>query len=123
MDLLDLEKDFQRATSLRDDGDLVAARAVLKQLSDEYPSSFVVWLVLGGVQMSQPDYAAAEESLSVAIALQPRSEVASLAMFHTLKHLKRMNDAFAEMRRFLALRPESREYEMLREELGENDES
>jgi predicted Zn-dependent protease len=114
-----LEDDFERATALRDAGDLVGARTILQQLGDRHPSAFGVWLVLGGVQMAQSDYEAAEKSLAIAITLRPRSELASLAMFHTLKHLHRVNDAFAEMRRFLAIRPESREYELLRLEMDE----
>lgn len=114
-----LKAAFLQATMLRDNGDLSSARAILEDLSAEHPEEFGVWLVLGGLQMSQSDYDAAEKSLSVAVALRPRSELASLTMFHTLKHLGRINAAFAEMRRFLALRPESREYELLRQELDE----
>ena len=117
----DLEGEFEKATNLRDAGDLVGARKILKNLSERFPAVFGVWLVLGGVQFSLANYAEAEKSFSVAIALRPYSELASLAMFHTLKHLGRVNDAFAEMRRFLALRPESREYELLRSELEDRD--
>jgi Tfp pilus assembly protein PilF len=70
--------------------------------------------------MSQFDYQSAEKSLSIAITIRPASELASLSLFHTLKHLDRINDAFAEMRRFLALRPESHEYQLLLEELDEH---
>ena len=115
----DLEADFERATSLRDGGDLAQARAILERLASEGPDRFVVWLVLGGVQMDQEDYPGAERSFSMVTALRPRSEIASIALFHTLRHLGRTNDAFAEMRRFLALRPESHEYDILRRELEE----
>lgn len=114
-----LDSEFMRATSLRDAGDLYAARELLEDLSRRHPTVFGVWLVLGGVQMSQSDYEAAERSFSVAISLRPRSELASVSMFHTLKHLSRLNDAFAEMRRFSAIRPESREYAMLRAEMDD----
>jgi predicted Zn-dependent protease len=117
----EIEAEFRIATSLRDDGDLAGARAAMERLSTLHPSVFAVWLTLGGVQMSQFDYGAAEKSLVIAIALQPASELASLSLFHTLKHLDRINDAFAEMRRFLALRPESREYQLLRQELDEHE--
>lgn len=117
----DLEEEFRTATTLRDAGDLNGAQALLERLAAENPTVFGVWLALGGVQMSRSDYEAAERSFAIAIDLRPRSELASLSMFHTLKHLRRMNDAFAEMRRLLALRPESREYELLREELEEHE--
>jgi predicted Zn-dependent protease len=119
----ELEAEFERATSLRDSGDLRQARAILEKLAEQYPSAFAVWLVLSGIQMSQEDYEAAEQSSSAAIALRPSSELASLTMFHTLKHRGRMNDAFAEMRRFLALRPESHEYALLRSELEEGEDA
>jgi predicted Zn-dependent protease len=117
----EVEREFRIATSLRDNGDLSGARASLDRLSALHPLVFGVWLTLGGVQMSQSDYHAAEKSFSVAITLRPASELASLSLFHTLKHLDRVNDAFAEMRRFLALRPESLEYQLLRQELDEHD--
>ncbi len=117
MNKSDRETEFEVATSLRDAGDLAGAIAILERLSQRYPSEFGVWLTLGGVQMSLTDYAAAETSFSIAIDLRPRSELASLAMFHTLKHLRRVDDAFAEMRRFLALRPEAPGYELLLSEM------
>jgi predicted Zn-dependent protease len=115
----EVETEFRIATSLRDDGDLSGARAALEHLSALNPSVFGIWLTLGGIQLSQFDYEATERSLSIAVVLRPASELASLSLFHTLKHLDRTNDAFAEMRRFLAIRPESREYELLRQELDE----
>jgi predicted Zn-dependent protease len=114
-----LDVELQRATSLRDAGDLAGARAILERLAGQEPSMFGIWLVLGGVQMVQADSEAAERSLLIATSLRPRSELASLTLFHTLKHLDRVNDAFGEMRRFLALRPESHEYDLLRQELDE----
>jgi len=112
-----IDAEFRQATSLRDAGDLDAARALLEDLSRRHPATFGTWLVLGGVQMSQADYVAAEKSFTIAVSLRPRSELASLSMFHTLTHLGRASDAFAEMRRFLTLRPESHEYQLLRSEL------
>src|SRR5882762_9312490 len=112
-----LDEEFQRAASLRDAGDQAGARLILERLSLQYASQFGVWLVLGGVQMSLSDYESAERTLSIAIVLRPNSELASLSLFHTLKHLERLNEAFAEMRRFLTLRPESHEYARLRSEL------
>src|SRR6185436_1299754 len=99
----DLESRFQDAISLRDAGELHRSKDALERLAQEHPAEFGVWLSLGGVQMSLADYAGAEKSFECAISLRPRSELASLSMFHTLKHLGRLNDAFAEMRRFLAL--------------------
>lgn len=112
-----IEEEFRKATELRDAGDLVRARESLERLADSHPNVFGLWLTLGGIQMTQSDYLAAERSFSIAISLRPRSELASLSLFHTLKHLDRRNDAFSEMRRFLALRPESHEYKLLRQEL------
>lgn len=114
-----LELEFQRATSLRDNGDLGGARELLEHLAEEYPDAFGVWLVLGDVQTSQSDYEAAERSFTVAISLRPESELASLAMFHTLNHLRRADDAFDEMRRFLTIRPQSPEYRVLLREMDE----
>jgi Tfp pilus assembly protein PilF len=110
---------FATATALRDAGDLLGARAILEPLAAVHSSVFGIWLTLGGVQMSQCDYIAAEKSFYVAIALRPTSELASLSLFHTLKHLGLVGEAFEEMRRFLMLRPESHEYHLLCEEIDE----
>jgi tetratricopeptide (TPR) repeat protein len=113
------DQEFATATALRDAGDLVGARAILERLSVLHSTLFGVWLTLGGVQMAQCDYSSAEKSFVTATALNPRSELASLSLFHSLKHLGRVREAFDEMRRFLTLRPESHEYHLLREEIDE----
>jgi tetratricopeptide (TPR) repeat protein len=113
------DEEFATATALRDAGDLVGARAILERLALMHSTLFGVWLTLGGVQMSQCDYSAAEKSFGIATALNPTSELASLSLFHTLKHLGQVREAFDEMRRFLTLRPESHEYHLLREEIDE----
>lgn len=113
----ELDNAFRSATSLRDAGDLAGARRTLEGLAEQHPEVFGIWLVLGGVQLSQADYVAAERSFAAAVSLRPRSELASLGTFHTLKYLGRVDDAFAEMRRFLALRPKSKEYALLLAEM------
>jgi predicted Zn-dependent protease len=116
-DFDDISVEFAIAIARRDAGDLPGSREVLKDLAALHPTEFGVWLILGSIQMFQEDYEAAEESFTIAVGLGPRSERASLALFHTLKHLGRVGEAFEEMRRFLALRPESHEYYLLREEM------
>jgi cytochrome c-type biogenesis protein CcmH/NrfG len=58
------EESFHAATSLRDEGKLEEVLIVLEQLSTESPERAVVWLVMGGVQMSLARYAAAKESFA-----------------------------------------------------------
>jgi predicted Zn-dependent protease len=116
----ELELQFEEATSLRDAGDLRGARTILQRLAAERPDAFPVFLVLGGIEMDLNDYPAAEKAFAAAIALKPRSEVASTAMFFTLGHLGREDEAFAEMHRFLALRPNSKQYKAILDELAES---
>jgi tetratricopeptide (TPR) repeat protein len=113
------DEEFTTATALRDAGDLVGARAILERLAVLHSTVFGVWLTLGGVQLSQSHYEAAEKSFAIATALHPTSELASLSLFHTLKHLGSVREAFDEIRRFLTLRPESHEYHLLRQEIDE----
>jgi hypothetical protein len=75
---------------------------------------------LGGIEKDLEDYAAAERAFARAIELQPHSELASRGMFFTLARQKRDDDAFAEMRRFLTLHPDSEEYKLILKELEEN---
>lgn len=116
----DLESEFRAATALRNAGDLRGAKELLERLAREHPDAFPVFLVLGGIEMNLKDYEAAERAFSAAVALKPRSELASTGLFFTLAHQRRDDDAYAEMRRFLTLRPDSHEYKAILDELEES---
>ncbi|HKO56694.1 MAG TPA: tetratricopeptide repeat protein [Thermoanaerobaculia bacterium] len=115
-----LESEFQAATALRDAGDVHSAKALLERLGREHPDAFPVWLVLGAIEKNLEDYEAAERAFAKAIALNPRSELASVGLFFALAHQRRDDEAFAEARRFLTLRPDSKEYKMILDEIDES---
>jgi tetratricopeptide (TPR) repeat protein len=116
----ELELQFEEATSLRKAGDFRGAKRILERLARERPDAFPVFLILGDVETDLENYEAAEKAFATAIALKPRSELASTAMFFALGRLGRDDDAFAEMHRFLALRPNSKQYKAILDELEES---
>jgi len=58
------------------------------------------------------DMAKAEDAFRRAVELNPKSELASLGLFHSLWEQQAASEAFAEMRRFLAV-ADSSEYKTL----------
>lgn len=106
------EARFQEALSLRDSGRRGEAERVLRDLLAEEPADLRTVLVLGGLLFVQDRY---EESLPLfasVLASRPQNEPASLGLFHSLWHLGRREEAFAEMERFL-LGHASKEYSRL----------
>lgn len=88
------------------------ALAILVPLSAEYPKSAAVIGYLAGVYFGLKDYVKAEKSFRKTTRLSPKSELASLGLFHSLCHLGRRREAFREMRRLLKV-TDSEKYKML----------
>jgi predicted Zn-dependent protease len=96
-----------------------ASRAIgmLKTLAAEYPKSAAVIGYLGGVYFEQERFADAEKAFRKTVALSPKSELASLGLFHSLWSLGRRHESFAEMRRLLT-NVDSEEYKTLLRDLA-----
>ncbi|HEV7921444.1 MAG TPA: tetratricopeptide repeat protein [Thermoanaerobaculia bacterium] len=116
----DLESAFQTATAFRDAGDLHSAKELLERLAREHPDAFPVWLVLGSIEKKLENYEAAEKAFRTAVALDPRSELASVALFFALARQRRDDEAFDEARRFLTLRPDSKRYQEILDEIDQS---
>jgi len=114
-----LERDFEKATRLRDAGKLSEAAAVLVSLADRYPEDAPVHGMLGHVYDGLGKTREAAASFRRATDLAPRSELASISLFHALYELGDLDAAFAEMRRFKRTQRPSPEYDLLINDLKE----
>lgn len=108
-------EEFTRARALQEAGQLKEAEEILLDLvGGEY--AFGAQLALGTVLLEQEK---AEEAVSLMARLvetYPESESVSLLLFHSLWMAQRREEAFLEMKRFLADH-ESWEYRRLRSDL------
>jgi predicted Zn-dependent protease len=109
------EDDFAEALHLRDQGALAEAAEVLGALHAREPEHAGIRGMLaatlfeaGQVQEAIPHY----EAL---ISRSPDSELASVGLFHCYLAEKRIDDAFREMRRYLARKPSKLYDELLRD--------
>ncbi len=108
---------YAEAFGLKKARNYVEARAHLKRLALERPDYASVRGVLGGVLFELHEFREAAEEFRATTRLSPRSELASLGLFHSLLRMGDRAAAIAEMQRFTSLR-ESPEYTSLQLELG-----
>ena len=111
------ERDFEEAIKANRLGDPLRAIRLLKSIASRSPKSAAVIGYLGGVFYNQERYAEAAEAFSTAVAISPKSELASLGLFHSLWQLGRRHESFAEMRRLLT-KVDSDEYKTLLRDLA-----
>jgi predicted Zn-dependent protease len=77
------------------------ATELLERLAHDFPRSAAVAGYLGSVYFEQDEPATAAKWFRRAIRLSPKSELASLGLFHSLWNSNAAMEAVAEMRRFL----------------------
>lgn len=106
---------FEQAMGLKKAGNLVEATRCLARLALERPDYAPVRGVLAGVLFELNDFAQAVREFRAASRLSPRSELASLGLFHSLLNTGDRAAAVAEMKRFTSPR-QSAEYDSLRAE-------
>jgi predicted Zn-dependent protease len=114
-----LQSDFDEALQQRDAGDLPKAVQAMRQLAVIWPEKASILGTLAGLEFQMGDYEAAVVTGRKATRVAPRSELASLTLFHSLHRLGEADEAFAEMARFRAVRA-SDEYDKLLVEMSED---
>jgi tetratricopeptide (TPR) repeat protein len=108
---------LDQAIRLRRAGRIEQAIVLLERLGREYPKSAAVAGYLGGAYFDLDQPTKAAKYFRRATKLSPRSELASLGLFHSLWSVDAIDAAFAEMRRFLK-RADSKEYAKLLRDLA-----
>jgi predicted Zn-dependent protease len=103
---------FDEAVRLRDEGCLGQAEKSLSELGEDYSGDPTINLVRAGILFSMDKFPEALRLFDTITKLQPRSELASRGLFHSLWKLGRHDEAFEEMKRFLSI-SESEDYRQL----------
>jgi predicted Zn-dependent protease len=93
------------------------ALRILNPLSDQHPRSAAVFGMLGRAFFEIGDMKKSRDAFKRAVDLNPKSELASLGLFHSLWGQEAASEAFAEMRRFLSI-TDSSEYKTLLRDLA-----
>lgn len=115
----DLRIRFDNAVKLREEGDFASAKEMLLQLRQDDPQSPAILTVLADVCWDMKHLDEAIALFQQAAALSPNSETVSLGLFHCLWEADRTDDAFREMKRFLA-NNESDEYTQILADINDN---
>jgi predicted Zn-dependent protease len=90
-------------------GDLLGTLEILKKLVEEIPESAVLNATFANTLKAVNDIEPAIEHFQMAVKLAPTSELYSLGLFHIFWSEGRQEDAFNEMKRFMAI-SDSEEY-------------
>lgn len=94
--------EFDKAWDLRCKGLLDDAIQVLESMSSEGCQSLSFLMVLANTYWEQNNLSQAEQVFRQATELYPSVDHASLGLFHVLMDEERVDEAFDEMRRYLA---------------------
>jgi predicted Zn-dependent protease len=108
----DYKTRFEQAVRYRDQGCLDEASRLLEELAEQNPEDPVVALLLAGIFFDVQRFGDARALFAKIVHLKPKSELASRGLFHSLWKLERHDEAFDEMRRFLAI-ADSEDYRQL----------
>ncbi len=100
---MNTDEAFSEAIQLRDAGDLRGALTLLRELSQTVHDSAALFAVLGGIYWELKELDEAIECFLKATELAPRSETASLGLFHSLWQQGREAQALDECKRFMEL--------------------
>ena len=100
---------FDEAVRLKRQGNFKDALSVLRKLHRSAPNDASTCALIGEINWSQGKLGIAIRWLSKATREAPRSELASLGLFHVLWEANKEGLALAEMNRFLAI-SDSKEY-------------
>jgi len=103
---------LNRAIELNRQGKYRAAVKVLLPMLESHPRSAAAYGYLGGSYFELGEYDQSTECFRKATRISPKSELASLGLFHSLWNQDALSDAFDEMKRFLSI-ADSKEYETL----------
>ena len=108
----EFKKHLGRAIDLKNEDRYEEAAQLLEYLRGTNPQSASVYALLGHALWEQGKLPEAVSSFRRAVELSPKSELASLGLFHTSMESGDMRGADAEMNRFLAV-ADSEEYDAI----------
>ena len=92
---------FNKAIELRDSSLYKEAIDILNNLLKSGIYKSAIYGVLGGIYYDLKEYENSERCYQNVISVKPKSELASLGLFHSLFNLGKYKEAFNEMDRYL----------------------
>jgi tetratricopeptide (TPR) repeat protein len=99
----EVKQDFFEAVRLHESGDFLSAKNILLRLAGTDPTSPAIFCTLGLVCRDMKHLREGVEAFKRAIELAPKLEAVSLGLFHCLWELGEKDEAFEEMKRFMAI--------------------
>lgn len=109
----DIEERLQQARTLFESGNSDAARLCLLEVLNQVPDNSTALLMLGGAYFYEKKYAEAEMVYERLLQSEPGSGLLSIALFNSLWHQGRYEDAANEIRRFISVADKEQERETL----------
>jgi tetratricopeptide (TPR) repeat protein len=114
------QQQFEEALSLKSQQRYAEAQTFLEQLATRLPNSAALYAVLGDVYWEEGLLDKAVEAFHTATFLSPKSETASLGLFHCLWEKGERDAALLEAKRFLES-TESEDYRTILLEVEEKE--
>ena len=110
---------FGKAIPFRDKGQIQKAIEVLKNIIQQSPDYSLAYVILGGIYFDSDNYSDAIPYFEKAVKLTPKTELASIGLFHCLWSLGRNKEALKEARRYLDVGKPAKHYSSLLKEMRE----
>ncbi len=108
-----LDSEFNSALDIWHGGDGDKAIKILKNLDTQFPNTPSILGMIGAIYFSLRDWKHSEYYFKRTIEISPKSELASLGLFHSLWEMKNLDKAFEEAKRFVSMNGYSSKYQLL----------
>ena len=109
---------FTEADRLRNESKFVEALSVLEQLLPRYPKKVSLLFTLAHVNWELQNFERAADLFRTVTHINPKSEMASLGLFHCLWGIGKQEEALDEVKRFMAV-SYSKDYVRIIREINE----
>jgi len=115
-----IEPELDLAIKIREKRPYEALK-LLMILNENFPDQPIITGMIGSIYLTLKDWTNALPYLKSTVVLSPRSELASLSLFHTLANLGFDDEAMTEAKRYVRRNGLTPEYEFLFTEMDENE--
>ena len=113
----EMEPEFNRACSLWKENKSADAIKIFQDLDNKFPQQPSILGMLGSIHFTNGDFSASLNYFQQLTKLQPKSELASRALYHSLSQHELFDDALKEAKRFIKQNGLTKEYELIISEL------
>lgn len=100
---LKIEPEFNQALGLWREDKPFEAIKILKKLNKNFPNQSAILGMIGAIYFCLDNWKNSCIYYKKTVKFSPKSELASIALFHSLFQLKKYNKGFDEIKRFLSI--------------------